>query len=183
MPRRIGGYPGYGDRDAAMSDLKAQRVSKTSTITLNASLERVFPLFGPIREIEWAEGWQPELVYGPAGSVAEHMVFKTQAHSHGEPDYVWTVSKYAPDQALIEYTVFTPERLWTITIQCWQAAAAPTTQAEITYTYTGLSEHGNVLNARALQAMYAHDLKDWEAAINFYLETGKRLTHHARNRR
>ena len=131
-----------------MSDFKAQRVSKTSSITLKAALEQVFPLFGPMREMEWAEGWQPELVYGPAEPVAEHMVFKTQAHGHGEPDYTWTVSKYAPDQALIEYTVFTPERLWTITIQCRPVAAAQATQAEITYTYTGLSEHAFILRRR-----------------------------------
>jgi hypothetical protein len=155
-----------------LSEFKALRLSRTSVITLNASLDQVFPLFGPMREMEWAEGWQPEIVYGQAEQIEEHMVFKTKAHGHGEPDYTWTVSKYAPDQALIEYTVFTPERLWTITIQCRPAATPRATQAEITYTYTGLTKHGNTINAWALHAMYAHDLKDWEAAINHYLETG-----------
>jgi hypothetical protein len=26
--------------------------------------------------------------------------------------------------------------------------------------------------------MYKHDLKDWELAINHYLETGSKLRHH-----
>jgi hypothetical protein len=41
----------------------AKRISRSSTITLNAPLEKVFPLFGPIKEMEWAEGWQPEIMY------------------------------------------------------------------------------------------------------------------------
>jgi hypothetical protein len=85
------------------------------------------------------------------------------------------VSKYAPDRALIEYTVFTPERLWTITIRCREGSLDQTTEAEITYAYTGLTALGNVINERALQSIYAHDLRDWEEAINHYLATGERL--------
>ena len=32
---------------------------------------------------------------------------------------------------------------------------------------------GNAINERALQLMYARDLKDWEEKINHYLETGE----------
>ncbi len=162
----------------AVSVFKSERVSRTSTITLNAPLERVFPLFGPIREREWAAGWDPQILYSTTDLVEEHMVFKTPSHhGHGEPDYTWTVSKYLPDQALIEYTVFAPERLWWITIQCREDIVGETTKAEIAYTYTGLTEKGNAINERALEAMYRRDLKDWEEAINHYLETGKRLGH------
>jgi hypothetical protein len=160
------------------SNFKSKRISRTSTIILKAPLEKVFPLFGPLKEKEWAEGWNPEIVYSDADYVEERMVFKTKTHGHGETEYTWTVSKYSPEQSLIEYTVFTPERLWFITIKCTENVAAQTTEAEITYTYTGLAERGNATNEKALQAMYAHNLKDWEKAINYYLETGERLKHH-----
>jgi hypothetical protein len=45
------------------------------------------------------------------------------------------------------------------------------------YTYTGLTEHGNAINKLALGMMYRRNLKDWEEAINHYLETGQRLAH------
>ena len=161
------------------SAFTSKRISKTSTINLNAPLEKSFPLFGPVREKEWAPGWNPEILYSTTNLVEEHMVFKTPAHhGHGEPGFVWTVSKYLPDQALIEYMVFTPERLWWITIQCYEDTPNQTTEAEITYTYTGLTDMGNAINERALQMMYAHDLKDWEELINHYLETGERLEHY-----
>jgi hypothetical protein len=35
-----------------------------------------------------------------------------------------------------------------------------------------LSEAGNALIEKALNEMFIHDLKDWEKAINDYLETG-----------
>lgn len=162
-----------------LSASTSKRISRTSTITLNAPLKEAFPLFGPIREREWATGWDPQILYSTTDLVEEYMVFKTPSHhEHGEPDYIWTVSKYLSDQALIEYMVFTPERLWWITIQCSEEIPNLATRAEITYTYIGLTNMGNAINERALQLMYAHDLRDWEEAINHYLRTGERREHH-----
>lgn len=161
------------------SSFTSRKLSRTSIITLNTPLKEVYPLFGPIREKEWASGWDPQILYSTTDLVEEHMVFKTPSHhGHGEPDYIWTVSKYLPDQALIEYTVFTPERLWWITIRCWEEIPHQTTKAEITYTFIGLTNKGNAINEKALQLMYAHDLRDWEEAINHYLKTGKKQKHH-----
>jgi hypothetical protein len=161
----------------ALSLFKSERVSRTSTITLNAPMKRVFPLFGPIREKEWAAGWEPQMLYSTTDSVEEHMIFKTRSHHGHEPDCIWTVSKYYPEQALIEYTVFAPERLWRIAIQCHEDVVGDSTKVEITYTYTGLTEKGNAINARASETMFHRDLKDWEEAINHYLKTGERLGH------
>lgn len=160
------------------ASFEPQRISRSATITLNAPLEKGFLLFGPIREKDWAPGWDPRILYPTSNRVEERMIFKTSSHTgHGESEYTWTVSKYSPDQALIEYLVFTSERVWWITIQCREAVPDQTTEAEITYTYTGLTSKGNEINARALQSMYAHDLRDWEEAINHYLRTGERIGH------
>lgn len=159
-------------------NFKAGRFERSATIILNGPLEQVFPLFGPIREKEWADGWNPEIIHGAGDDVEEHMVFKTVSHFHEESDYVWTVSKYMPDRAFIEYTVISGERIWFITVKCDKDPAPRTTRAEITYTITGLTENGNSIGEKALQEMFARDLKDWEEAINFYLKTGERFTHH-----
>lgn len=155
----------------------SKRISKTRNIRLNAPLETIFPLFGPIKEKEWAFGWEPQMLHSTDNLVNEHMIFKTTANHRHEADYMWIVSKYLPESALIEYTVFTPERLWWITIQCSTGRESQTTEAEITYTFSGLSEQGNLINEKALEFMYRHDLKDWEDAINYYLATGKCKEH------
>jgi hypothetical protein len=153
-------------------------ISKTSTITLKGSLGQVFPLFGPIKEQEWAEGWQPRMLLAHSEDIEEHMVFQTDPYHNAEVGpYTWVVSKLDPANASIEYTVFADARLWWITIQCEELEGALTTAATITYTYVGLNEHGSMLNELALEAMYRHELKDWEKALNHYLETGTRLSH------
>jgi hypothetical protein len=160
------------------AQFKAKRISRKSFIELNGSLDKVFPLFGAIREKEWAEGWDPRIVYSTTNLLEEHMVFQTATeYPEEEADKTWVVSKYVPDQAYIEYTVFTSVRVYWITIQCRENPGARTTRAEVSYIFTGLSEPGNALIEKALNAMFVNDLMDWEKAINFYLETGKILTH------
>ena len=160
------------------SEFRSKRISRSATITLQTPLSEGFPLFGPIREKDWASGWDPQILYPTNDLVEERMVFKTQhPHGHAESDFTWIVSRYLPEQTLIEYLVFTSERLWWITIQCREGIADRTTEADITYTYTGLTSMGNEINEKALQFMFAHNLQDWEVAINHYIQTGKKVEH------
>ena len=156
---------------------KPTKLSKTATITLNGPFEQVFPLFGPVRERDWAEGWEPQILLSDAGNIEEHMVFQTQPHFEEETrPYTWTVSKFEPAAGFIEYTTFAEDRLWWITIQCEELPSGEQCRAAIRYTYVGFNQNGNHRNQLALAAMYEHGLKDWEYAINYYLDTGQRLT-------
>ena len=152
-----------------------ERVERTSTIRLKGDLSQVFPLFGPLEERKWAEGWKPRVVWPADETVQERMVFAVQ---HGDnPETMWIVSKYDEQQAVIEYTVYEPESVHWILIRCRASEAEESTEAEITYTYVGISEAARFRNKHALDAMYRHDLKDWELMINHYLQTGERLSH------
>jgi hypothetical protein len=153
------------------SDFKAERISRSSTITIHSSIDKVFPLFGPLLEKEWAVGWEPRVIYLDQENVAEHMIFQTK--SQYDDDYLWAVTQYEPQNFKIEYTVQTPGRVWFIRVQC--TPENKQTSATVTYTYTGLTEKGNQHNKEALEKMFSRDLKDWEEAINYYLKTGKQL--------
>jgi hypothetical protein len=154
----------------------AERISKIATIVADGNIEKVFPLFGAFEERKWAEDWNPTLVYPSTETIEEGTVFKTGGHGHNETEFLWIVSKYEPEKHFIQYLVTTENRYWTITIKCGQLTADKTT-AEITYTYTGLNELGNKINAHAIEKMYSRKLKDWEEEINHYLEKGKTLSH------
>jgi hypothetical protein len=159
--------------------VKLRKISKTSRIHLQGNFDQVFPLFGPLREKEWAHGWEPQILLSEEENIEEHMVFQTPAHLEGETGhYIWAVSKYDPEQGLIEYTVFAESRLWWITIRCREAPDGESCEAMITYTFVGLDPRGEERNAKALSQMYRHELKDWEHAINHYLITGEMLRHH-----
>jgi hypothetical protein len=151
----------------------SERISNTATFTVDTTIEKAFPLFGPLREKDWAEGWNPEILYG-AGEVEEHMMFRTKSSFKDESSFLWVITQFDPEKYFIEYTVSTPNRVWFIGVQC--AAKELKTNVSVTYTYTGLNAKGNELNRIALKKMFSDNLKDWEAAINFYLKHGKILT-------
>jgi hypothetical protein len=156
----------------AQTAFKAERVQKSASFVVNTDIEKAFPLFGPIREKEWTISWEPQIIYSVNSEVEEHMIFKTSGKHHGEEEFLWVLSQYKPKDYFIEYAVSTSQRVWFITVLC--RPKGKNTSVTVTYSYTGLTEHGNELNKAALDKMYAHNLKDWEEAINYYLATGKR---------
>lgn len=157
---------------ARILSFKAQRLHRSASILIEAPVEKVFPLFGPVREKEWADGWEPEVLFTNDPLAEEHMIFQTKGNED-EGKYTWTVTTYQPEKYLIEYTVFTNERIWFIRVEC--ANQDDKTAATISYTYTGLTEGGNRKNKSAIDRMYKHNLRDWAEAINYYIKTGQLL--------
>jgi hypothetical protein len=148
---------------------QAVRVSKSATIELNAKVEKVFPLFGPVQEKKWAKGWNPEIIFGN-GDVELRMVFRTSSRFDDEKCYTWIVTQLEPTNSKIEYTVTSSERIWFVTVRC--EPKGEMTLATITYSYIGLSQKDIQRNKESLEFIFAEDLVDWQQAINYYLSTG-----------
>ena len=147
--------------------VKAERISRSASFKVVGKAQEVFPLFGPVLEKEWAEGWDPEIIFSSTGLVDLHMIFQTKASDTRERNFTWIVTQFEPEQYFVEYTVFTQLRIWFIAVQCKQLFDS--TETTVTYTYTGTSDEGNDLNREALEKMFAQDLRDWQEAINHYL--------------
>ena len=155
-------------------NFKAEKVSRTATFEINANINKVFPLFGAFEERKWADGWNPTLIYPSTEIIEEGTVFKTKGDRDDEKEFIWFVSKYEPQNYLIQYVVSTQNRFWTITIKC-KIISDTLCAATVVYKYIGLNPLGNEINKHSLEKMYAEDLKDWQAAINFYLTNGEVL--------
>lgn len=151
----------------------AERISKSAEIILNDDINNVFPLFGPIREMDWEYGWNPEVVYSTGALVEKGMIFRSPARFEGEQPYLWVITQFRPSEYLIEYTVSASDRIWFIKVLC--ESIGTQTEATITYTFTALNEHGASLNKIALEKMYSRNLEDWQESINYYLKTGTAL--------
>lgn len=159
----------------SQTGFKAERISKTASFIVEGKIENVFPLFGPIREMEWVDGWSPQIIFSESNLVEEHMIFRTKG-STDEEYYTWMITQFDESKHLIEYTVSTSNRIWFIRVAC--ESYQEKTKTTVSYTYTGLNARGNELNRIALSKMYANDLKDWQEAINHYLREGKLLVSH-----
>jgi hypothetical protein len=151
---------------------QAMAISHTATIRLKGQVDKVFPLFGPVREAEWAAGWSPQLVYPTASEVAEGMVFKT-AGERG--DVYWVIVRYDPEQLTVAYANVTPGYMVNrILIRC-AANGDGTTAATVTYWHVALSEQGNDFIRHMDERAYAAKMEHWRQAIDYHLETGKRI--------
>ena len=151
----------------------AQSVTHTATIRLQGASDRVFPIFGPIREKEWAPGWNPQVVYPIGPEVAEGMVFTVEEGEHGTA--FWAVTRYDLAARRIAYVNVTPGFLVNrIEIAC-RAAGDNQTDVTITYQHTALGEDGNQFVAQAGDAMWRKKMAHWGYAINHLLTTGERI--------
>ena len=137
------------------------------TIRLNGSVTEVAPLFGPVRESEWAPGWKPRFLHPSGGAQQAGAVFTTPGADGRER--LWMLTDYAPDQGRIGYVVITPA----FTANQINIRVRPDddhySEAIIMYRHSALSPEGNK-EVSKLDATWAEQQRaHWEAAINALL--------------
>jgi hypothetical protein len=162
--------------DEPMSEFQGKRISHEYTQTNVAPPERVFPLLCPVREADWVPGWQYRLIYSESGVVEYGCVFITPNEDGTEA--TWVVTDYDAASFRIAFAWVNPGLVVAqIRISLRKSetpASLAHTSALIQYTYTGLSKEGNREVEGYDQKWFRHKMQSWEAAINHYLQTGKR---------
>jgi len=149
---------------------KPVRATRTYTQSLVAPTHRVFPLLCPVREADWIDGWDPVAVWSLSGVAEPDCVFTTRA---GESTAIWFVTRHDPAAAVVEMLKIVPEvTACRLTIQLRNAAAG--CEATITYSHTSLGPQGDAFVAGFTEEHYAGFMRDWEARMNHFLETGTR---------
>jgi hypothetical protein len=144
--------------------------TQSFTIVLNGSVADVTPLFGPLREAEWAPDWSPRFVHPAQGAQREGVVFiTTSAHGKGR---VWLLTTYDVKNGRVEYVVMTPA----FTANEIKVRVVPDgeqrSKATITYRRSALAPEGNEDVAK-LDAHWAEEQRiHWETAINEALAKG-----------
>lgn len=153
---------------AAQGDaFTGERIIRTAEIVLNGTIADVFPLFNPVEEPKWEPRFQPRFVYPADRTVQQGMTFKTAGHGD-ETDLVWRINEYDEAAHHIQYLVYGPGRVWTITIECHEIEGGKTS-ARVTYDFLPLEPAGVAVSQASANALFASDLTDWEQAINGYL--------------
>lgn len=150
---------------------KPNRASHTHRLRLHASPEKVFPLFCPVRETEWADGWSPDLVITFCGFAERDCVFIT---SDKRGTAVWYVTRHEPEKFLVEMLKITPGvTACRLVIQLDEESTGCT--ANVTYTHTSLGAAGEELVAAFTAEHYQKFMQSWEEALNHFLTTGRVL--------
>lgn len=158
-----------------IESLKMKAIQKTFTYKQinDGTPTEVFPLLCPVREKDWLDSWEYNMIYSKSGLVEKDCVFST--HHHGEFETIWYVSQYDPSNFTIEFIRVTPnESVVKINISL-SATGDNKTEATVSYQYTGLNEEQNNYIENGLEDQIRENMKWWEKSINHYLKSGEKL--------
>jgi hypothetical protein len=158
-----------------MKSSKVKRVTRSAKILINSGLNKVFPLFTPEGEKKWAKGWDFEPIFPQPFQTCENSIFRTGSHDHNVEPALWIINTYNTKKHYIEYIRIEPSvKLGQIKVNCSQMDSKDT-EVQVRYTYTALSDEGNIFIENFTENKYLEYIGDWELAINHYLKTGKVL--------
>jgi len=152
---------------------KPRRVTRTYTQTLSGAPAEIFPLYCPVKEALWCEGWDPVVVYSESGVVEKDCVFIT---AEGGAQAAWYVTAYDLANGLVEMIKHTPGKTLVKLTIVLTVVSEKTCQATITYSSTALSAAGEEALEAFTAENYATMMQAWEKAMNHYLKTGEMLT-------
>ncbi len=152
------------------------RVTYEYRQTINAAADHVFPLLCPVRESEWLDGWQFNLIFSRSGLIEEGAVFTTPGEN--EADTVWIVTRHEPLVREIEFVRFTHGSRVCVLRIAVLPRSAHSCNVDIVYTYTSTSPAGNEFIEDFTQESFLEAVSFWERSLNHFLRTGRRLGRH-----
>jgi hypothetical protein len=146
----------------------ARTVKLTGSIILDAPIAQVFPLFSPMGEKHWVEGWNPEILFPLNADWVEGMVFRTFSDRQDE---IWTISELDLASHRVVYYRVEPGRLVARVEVVCRALNDDHTEVTTLYSYVGLSEAGNAHVADWTDAAYRAKMNRWKESIAAYLRS------------
>lgn len=148
-----------------MKIVPPRRASHTFRQTLTAPPSKVFPMLCPVREVEWAEGWEPRLVVAASGVAERDCVFTTPSEG---TEAIWYVTRHEPEAGFVEMLKITPD-VTACRLEIQLHPAPEGCFADVTYTHTSLSPEGDAFVERFDAAYYREFMLAWEAELNRWL--------------
>ena len=157
---------------SADSVFTAKRITRSYRQSISAPPDIVFPLLCPVREAEWLDGWEYEMIHSDSGLAEEGCVFSTPGDD--EEDTVWVIARYDRENYLIDFTRFTPGSRTCVLKVAVTSKGDTDSNVDISYTYTGITADGNAWIDNFTESNFLDAVKFWERSMNHFLETGEK---------
>lgn len=162
-----------------MSTFQARHIVKEYEQAVSASASEVFPLLCPVREYDWIDGWESEIIRSQSGVAENNCIFSTRLSERGEE--LWVVSKYDPDHFAIEFTTFNRIGLVMKLDISVESLGDHRAVARFRHTFTGLNDEGNQFVQEYTDAKYARMMDFLGKSLDHYCTTGTMLKKPSRN--
>jgi len=153
-----------------MHIIKPNRATHTYRQRLHAQPTKVFPLLCPVRETEWADGWDPELVISSSGVAERDCVFVTPDKS-GKA--IWYITRHEPETWFVEMLKILPGvTACRLNIQLSENGSE--CFADVTYSHTSIGPAGDEFIANFTAEYYQKFMQAWEKELNDFLKAGSK---------
>lgn len=149
---------------------KAERAIKAISFLHEAQPEKVFEQLCPVRERDWVDGWECEVLFSKSGFAEQSCVFTTISPYDNECE-VWFVSSYHKNKS-IQFVRTGSHKVTKLEIVL--TANQSGTESTWTYEYTSLDETGNQ-QIREETSEFDEHFKWVGEALNHFLKTGEKL--------
>jgi hypothetical protein len=140
-------------------------------ISLQGSVAEATPLFGPVREAEWAGEWRPRFLNAPEGGQRAGVVFTTQDHQGRER--IWVITEYDAKEGRVNYVSVTPGFTVTTLKIRLQPDSHGRSKAIVTYYFSAMVPEANVEVNQHNRQWARQQRIHWERAINAVLAKGR----------
>ena len=148
-----------------------EHAEASMVLRLQAPPEVVFPLFGPIREAEWAPHWNPTLLFPADRAQKAGAVFTTRQHDR---DVIWILTTYDAAAFRIGYVMVAPGQTAGQLDITLKAIGEKETEATVTHRWTSLAG-GWDSRVKEFGEQFPFEREHWEHAIGARL---RELTAH-----
>ncbi len=132
--------------------------------------EKVFPLLCPVREYEWIERWNCDVLYSNSGIAEEGCVFTTNFNGRES----WMITHYEPPSR-VEFCIFAEvgyvERL-KITVA---AEGDGSSRLRWERVYTALNQSGEEAIRRLIEPIVPNRMVEIDEELSHFLEHGEML--------
>ncbi len=143
------------------------RVERSYIQKLRGKPESIFPLLCPVREKEWAEGWDPLEVYTQSGFAENDCVFTT---GEVEPDSIWVITRFDTENHGLEIVKVTPGMTVGKIRITLCANESGNTDAQVVYMYTAIGPEGEKFVHDYSEDFFNRFMQFSESALNDFLE-------------
>ena len=155
-----------GDSNAFNTTTRTH-VRTAFSLTVRASYQAAFPLFGPNGERSWAgDDWNPQFVYPLPAADIPGAVFMIK---HGSDKAVWVNTAFDREGRHIQYTYLISDVMVTTIDLTFEPLDSVSTKVSVVYERTALNGAVND-EVRKLATVDPKRASDWEKAINAYLK-------------
>ncbi|WP_283407570.1 hypothetical protein [Anoxynatronum buryatiense] len=150
-----------------------RKLIRTYRQTLEGTREEIFPLLCPVREKEWLQGWDYEMMYSESGFAEKGCVFETN-NDYGS--YRWVVTEHDQECHRIQFVKMQAKDICVIIDIRLTVKSEKWTFCDIQYTFVPLNcEAAEQIYRENTEEVFNGHMKKWEKSLNHYLKHAEML--------